>query len=251
MARNWLILAVWVIVLVDSPAINAQNWATYIDFHSRPTGNVERRFFGEIQGVDSCGHGASLCQYGYGYAGSHAVLNSSCSEWDCPQNAYRQLIKGWRDTTYWILAIENLFGSSEFQITFEPESTMELGSNQLFLIDSLASPVAIVNMRDTNEYIYYGSRSPFSRMYIVAIGHETTAVSVEPTQYPPNESTILLAYPNPATDFVTVSSSEEVILLDCLGQQIAKFRLGLEISSLPRGVYFLRTPSSSGRFIKQ
>jgi hypothetical protein len=165
------------------------------------------------------------------------------------------LVKGWADTTWWIISIDNVFGTSEFQITFEPESTQQLYGNQIWLIDSLATPVAVVNMTTNTGYTFHGSRPAVSRMYVLSIGHEDTATISVHDQRPVNHGEpqmTLRAYPNPTTSTIMVDTDEEVTILNYLGREVGKkFQCQTDISNLPSGAYLLRSRTGTGRFVKQ
>lgn len=58
-------------------------------------------------------------------------------------------------------------------------------------------------------------------------------------------------HPNPARDVIYYDGNEVISIFDASGHKIAEFQHQLDISRLPRGIYFLRTPRGMGRIVKE
>ncbi len=149
--------------------------------------------------------------------------------------------------------IDNLFDANRFRFTFEPVESMMLGNDTVYLIDSLASPVAMVNIHEDSEYVFNGHRPNFSHMYVMAVGHETTAVSVktDSSNQHHDEPTITVK-PNPVKSVFQLDVKCPVEIYNELGRLVGKVEGGrFNTLNLPNGVYLLRSENGSGRFVKE
>ena len=256
MAKFSLTITVIVIICLSfTNTANAQGWASYVRFHAQD-GFMMELTYGEIAGVpecDPCSNTYDLCQLNR--MGTDALLEVPCGFcWSCPQNTYRQVIANIHDTTFFpIVIFDELGDDSVFRFTPEPRDSV-LSVDSLYLIDSLTIPPTVFNLRgDVGEYVYHGSRGLISRVYIMAIGHETSSVGVNMDHRLQNNFIKILANPNPATTAITFDTDQSVDVYNVLGNPIALgIRKHLDISTWPSGAYLVKSQYGDefGRFIK-
>ena len=58
-----------------------------------------------------------------------------------------------------------------------------------------------------------------------------------------------VVYPNPASDFITINSEEEAIIYNLMGQKVLQGKGNIDISSLPDGLYFVKSGDACQRLV--
>jgi photosystem II stability/assembly factor-like uncharacterized protein len=146
----------------------------------------------------------------------------------------------------------NLYLGTDIGVLASPDD----GLNWNVLGDNLPSVVVTdMHIHEASEYLYIGTYG--RSMYKLDIANDVLAVSDD------SLSESVLVYPNPATDFITISTQENseeisVIVYDTMGRQVsqehfsaAKTEHRISVEGYSKGIYFVKIFSGTLQTTKE